>query len=102
VPSLGSNCMDKRDHPPQHNTYEQTFLYNRLVWISTIAAASFILRQWLKKPSHQRGETREPAKLEKFVVTGSLIKRIEGESALPVQTFTMQEIDAQGMRVRSN
>jgi len=40
----------------------------------------------------------EPATtLEKFVITGSLIKRIEGESALPVQTITRLEIEQQGI-----
>ncbi|MBI5691265.1 MAG: TonB-dependent receptor [Verrucomicrobia bacterium] len=42
-------------------------------------------------------KTDESVKLEKFVVTGSLLKRIAGESALPVQTITMQEIDQLGI-----
>jgi iron complex outermembrane receptor protein len=39
----------------------------------------------------------ESVKLDKFVVTGSLIKRIAGESALPLQTITLGEIDEFGI-----
>lgn len=41
--------------------------------------------------------SQESVRLEKFVVTGSLIKRLEGESALPVQTITRMEIEEQGI-----
>ncbi len=39
----------------------------------------------------------EPKKLEQFVVTGSMIKRLEGETALPVQTITPLELDRLGV-----
>jgi len=39
----------------------------------------------------------DAAKLEKFVVTGSLIKRLEGEGALPVQTITPLEMEQRGI-----
>jgi iron complex outermembrane receptor protein len=42
----------------------------------------------------QSGETM---KLEKLVVTGSMIKRIEGEGALPVLTLTPLELEQRGV-----
>ena len=39
----------------------------------------------------------ESVKLEKFVVTGSLIKRIEGEGALPLQVITPMEMEQRGV-----
>ena len=36
-------------------------------------------------------------KIEKIEVTGSSIKRIEGESALPVETITREDIDKAGV-----
>ena len=41
--------------------------------------------------------TTAPTKLEKFVVTGSMIKRIEGEGALPVLTITPLEMEQRGI-----
>jgi iron complex outermembrane receptor protein len=40
----------------------------------------------------------ESIKLEKFVVTGSMIKRLAGETALPVTTITRADIEAQGIQ----
>ena len=37
-----------------------------------------------------------PAKLDRVEITGSSIKRIEGEGVLPVQTFTQQDIERTG------
>ena len=48
-------------------------------------------------PSPAALKPEQDIKLEKFVVTGSLIKRIAGESALPVQTITIEEIEQQGI-----
>ena len=50
-----------------------------------------------KAPAANSPKPEESVQLDKFVVTGSLIKRIAGESALPVQTITMQEIDQWGI-----
>lgn len=41
--------------------------------------------------------SEESVKLEKFVVTGSLIKRLESEGALPVQTITPLELEQRGI-----
>jgi iron complex outermembrane receptor protein len=39
----------------------------------------------------------EAAKLEKFVVTGSMIKRLEGEGATPLQIITPLELEQRGI-----
>jgi iron complex outermembrane receptor protein len=39
----------------------------------------------------------DATKLEKFVVTGSLIKRVEGEGALPMLTITPMEMEQRGI-----
>src|SRR5512141_1901488 len=41
--------------------------------------------------------TAQPERLDRVEITGSAIKRIEGESALPVTTITRQEIDQLGV-----
>ncbi len=66
--------------------------------LSLVAAASLIpaaAAQQVTAPAPLKAE--EAAKLEKFVVTGSLIKRIEGESALPILTITPLEMEQRGI-----
>src|SRR5437868_952327 len=41
-------------------------------------------------------QTTQPAAKERIEVTGSNIKRVEGESALPVTVITREEIDKSG------
>ena len=52
-----------------------------------------------KDDKKQESPRLEPlsVRLEPFVITGSLLKRIASESALPVQTITIQEIEEQGI-----
>ncbi len=66
--------------------------------LSLIAAASLIpgaSAQQAATPAPLKPE--DATKLEKFVVTGSLIKRIEGEGALPVLTITPLEMEQRGI-----
>lgn len=42
-------------------------------------------------------EPRKPQAVERVVVTGSSIKRVESEGALPIQVITREEIDRQGI-----
>ncbi len=42
-------------------------------------------------------KTAEPVKLEKFIVTGSMIKRIADEGALPLTVFTKLEMEQEGI-----
>jgi iron complex outermembrane receptor protein len=43
----------------------------------------------------------EPAKPQRVIVTGSAIRRIDGDSALPVQTITREDIDKLGVTTAS-
>jgi iron complex outermembrane recepter protein len=66
-----------------------------LAIVATVSLTSTVMAQTAVAPGNV---TQDAAmKLEKFVVTGSLIKRIAGESALPVQTITIEEIEQQGI-----
>jgi outer membrane receptor for ferrienterochelin and colicin len=69
-----------------------TFRHKRLVSaLSSIGFGIFIL----PAASAQQADP-QPQKIEKIEVTGSNIKRIEGESALPVQVITREQIERTG------
>jgi iron complex outermembrane receptor protein len=80
-------------------------MYTRKPWISaawfTILAALSLtsaVGQQVAQPAQTDPQKKdEAAKLEKFVVTGSMIKRIEGEGSLPVLTITPTEMEQQGI-----
>ena len=42
-------------------------------------------------------QTAVPQKIEKVIITGSSIKRVESEGALPIQVITREEIERQGI-----
>lgn len=66
--------------------------------LSLLAAVSLIpgaSAQQAATPAPLKPE--DATKLEKFVVTGSMIKRIEGEGALPVLTITPLEMEQRGI-----
>ena len=48
-------------------------------------------------PATLEEKSDKTVKLEKFVVTGSMIKRIANEGALPVQTITRLDLEQQGI-----
>ena len=59
-----------------------------------VALASSVTAQ----PASTGDEKQEnPVKLEKFVVTGSMIKRIADEGALPLSVFTKLEMEQEGI-----
>ncbi|WP_422015843.1 TonB-dependent receptor [Roseateles sp.] len=62
---------------------------------SRIASAAALLM--LAGPLQVQAQTPPPDKLERVEITGSAIKRIEGETALPVQVITRAEIDKAGV-----
>jgi iron complex outermembrane receptor protein len=67
-------------------------------WFPLLAAASLLsVAVAQTAPSATTAKPEETAKLEAYVVTGSLIKRIDGESALPVQTITTLEMEQRGI-----
>jgi iron complex outermembrane receptor protein len=70
----------------------------RAAWLSFFAAATLLptaIAQTAPAPKTEKPE--DSTKLEKFVVTGSMIKRIEGEGALPVLTITPLEMEQRGI-----
>ena len=74
------------------------YLWNRSIWFAIIAAVSVIppaLAQTTTAATVNNPE--EPVKLEKFVVTGSMIKRIADEGALPLTVFTKLEMEQEGI-----
>ncbi len=67
---------------------------------SILALASVttaVLAQQVVPPPSTAPKTEESVKLEKFVVTGSLIKRLESEGALPVQIILPLELEQRGI-----
>jgi len=74
------------------------FLRKPSSWLSILAAGCALPVSLAQKaPDLAAPKPEEAAKLEKFVVTGSLIKRIEGEGALPVTTITPIEMEQRGI-----
>jgi iron complex outermembrane receptor protein len=74
------------------------YLWNRSIWFGVIAAASLSLNavaQTAAAPTATPSD--QPVKLEKFVVTGSMIKRIADEGALPLSVFTKLEMEQEGI-----
>ena len=73
-------------------------LWKAATWFALIAAASVIpaaVAQQIAAAPAPKPE--ESVKLEKFVVTGSLIKRIDGEGATPLLTITPLEMEQRGI-----
>lgn len=67
---------------------------------SILALASVttaVLAQQVAPPASTAPKAEESVKLEKFVVTGSLIKRLESEGALPVQIILPLELEQRGI-----
>ena len=69
--------------------------WNRSTWFAIIAAVSVITPSLAQTPPVN--DKTEPVKLEKFVVTGSMIKRIADEGALPLTVFTKLEMEQEGI-----
>ncbi len=68
-----------------------------LLIIAAVSAIPSAMAQSAPAPANPPAKPEESVKLEKFVVTGSMIKRIEGEGALPVQTITPIEMEQRGI-----
>ena len=74
------------------NAWKPAACLSLLAVLNPIPAA---LAQTAPAPAALKPE--EALKLEKFVVTGSLIKRLESEGALPVTTITPLELEQRGI-----
>jgi iron complex outermembrane receptor protein len=75
------------------------YLWNRSTWFGVIAAASLSLNAVAQTAAAPTASTPsdQPVKLEKFVVTGSMIKRIADEGALPLSVFTKLDLEQEGI-----
>ncbi len=74
------------------------YLWNRSIWFAIIAAVSVITPSLAQTtPAATGNMPEEPVKLEKFVVTGSMIKRIADEGALPLSVFTKLDLEQEGI-----
>ena len=67
--------------------------------LAVFAAASFTPAALAQTTTAASADpkTDEPVKLEKFIVTGSMIKRIADEGALPLTVFTKLEMEQEGI-----
>jgi iron complex outermembrane recepter protein len=74
-------------------------LWPSATWLSLVAAAGLIPAAFAQTVPAPAAPTKpeESVKLEKYVVTGSMIKRIEGEGALPVLTISPIEMEQRGI-----
>ena len=66
-----------------------------LLIVTAASATSVAMAQAVASVAQSKPE--EAIKLDKFFVTGSLIKRIANEGALPVQSISIQDIEQQGI-----
>ena len=75
------------------------YLGTRSTWLAIIAALSVIPAAMAQTAaaSSQPTQSTDPVKLEKFVVTGSMIKRIADEGALPLSVFTKLDLEQEGI-----
>src|SRR5215471_18432834 len=64
--------------------------------IAVAAALAFASTGFAGTALAQTAPANQPASKERIEVTGSNIKRVEGESSLPVTVITRQEIDKSG------
>jgi iron complex outermembrane receptor protein len=73
------------------------YLLKPASWFPLLAAASLIPVASAQQTTPPPAKPEDTTKLEKFVVTGSMIKRIEGEGGTPLQTITPIEMEARGI-----
>ncbi|MSU51628.1 MAG: TonB-dependent receptor [Opitutus sp.] len=74
------------------------YLLRPATWLSLIAVASMLPVSLAQKaPAANEAKPEDSIKLEKFVVTGSLIKRIDSEGATPLLTITPLEMEQRGI-----
>ncbi|MDP2136885.1 MAG: TonB-dependent receptor [Candidatus Didemnitutus sp.] len=75
-----------------------SYLWKKSTWLAALTALGIIPASLAQltpaSPDAKEGET---VKLEKFVVTGSMIKRIADEGALPISVFTKLDLEQEGI-----
>jgi iron complex outermembrane receptor protein len=74
------------------------YLGTRSTWLAFAAALSLIPAAMAQTATaSSAAPSDEPVKLEKFLVTGSSIKRVADEGALPVSVFTRLDMEQEGI-----
>ncbi|MES2693342.1 MAG: TonB-dependent receptor plug domain-containing protein, partial [Verrucomicrobiota bacterium] len=73
------------------------YLCKRATLLSLLAAMSGLPAAMAQQIPVVTTKPDEPAKLEKFVITGSMIKGIPNEGALPMEVITRVELEQQGI-----
>ncbi|HQY06351.1 MAG TPA: TonB-dependent receptor, partial [Lacunisphaera sp.] len=74
------------------------YLWIRSTLLAVFAAASFLpAARAQAAAATAEAKSDEPVKLEKFIVTGSMIKRIADEGALPLSVFTKLDMAQEGI-----
>ncbi|MBI5768923.1 MAG: TonB-dependent receptor [Verrucomicrobia bacterium] len=72
--------------------------WKRAVLFALLAPASLLTEALAQPAAAPKDEKKdESVKLDKFVVTGSMIKRLESEGALPIVTITPIELEQRGV-----
>src|SRR3954462_7866914 len=69
---------------------------NPVCVLASFALAASVLAQAVNPPPPSGTTPEQPVQLEAFTVTGSNIRRVDAETALPVTVFDKAEIDARG------
>jgi iron complex outermembrane receptor protein len=78
------------------------YLWIRSTLLAVFAAASFLpAARAQAAAATAEAKSDEPVKLEKFIVTGSMIKRIADEGALPLSVFTKLDMEQEGIAAPS-
>ncbi len=74
-------------------------LGSRIAWLAAVATLAAIPAAVAQTATASSSTTlsSDPVKLEKVVVTGSMIKRIADEGALPVSVFTKLDMEQEGI-----
>ncbi|MDP3071456.1 MAG: TonB-dependent receptor [Opitutaceae bacterium] len=75
----------------------QSHLWKQAARACACAAVSLTIALAQQAPAPTPTKPEEAVKLEKFLVTGSLIKRIDGEGATPLLTITPLEMEQRGI-----
>ena len=69
---------------------------NPVSLFAAIAVAAPVFAQSVPAPAGRPAEGDQPIRLEAFTVTGSNIRRVDAETALPVTVIEPVDIDARG------
>ncbi len=74
---------------------------NPIFLLALLAAAATVFAQGARPtppaPTPRSGDPEQPVQLEAFTVTGSNIRRVDAETALPITAYDRSDLDARGV-----